>query len=161
MRSRNVICVSLVLVLAIACAGLFLPRVARSQTVSRTATAGAYTITLKVLPAESFEGSHAEMMRDSGADANQMNGPMHPNHHLVAFVKKDGRPVEDAKVAISYRKLSDKTGAWTDLPVVRMHMNGMGLDSTHYGNNVNLPPGKYEVRVTVNGETPVTFQFSL
>jgi uncharacterized protein involved in high-affinity Fe2+ transport len=52
-------------------------------------------------------------------------------------------------------------GAWIDLPVVRMHVKGMGLDSTHYGNNVNLAPGKYKVRVTVNGETPVTFQFSL
>jgi uncharacterized protein involved in high-affinity Fe2+ transport len=69
--------------------------------------------------------------------------------------------VEDAEVAISYRRLSSKMGEWTRLPVVRMHLAGKSLDSTHYGNNVKLDPGSYEARVIVNGKGPAVFLFSL
>lgn len=75
--------------------------------------------------------------------------------------KESGKPVEDAAVEISYRRLSSKVAAWKKLPVVRMHVAGDGLETTHYGNNVDLPSGNYEVRVAVNGKGPVTFRFSL
>jgi hypothetical protein len=52
-------------------------------------------------------------------------------------------------------------GAWTKLPVVRMHMTGKGLKSTHYGNNLKLDAGGYEVRVTVDGSGPAIFRISL
>jgi hypothetical protein len=42
-----------------------------------------------------------------------------------------------------------------------MHVTGHGLATTHYGNNVRLGPGKYEARVTVNGQGPANFRFSL
>jgi uncharacterized protein involved in high-affinity Fe2+ transport len=80
---------------------------------------------------------------------------------VVAFVEKDGTPVKDADVRISYRTLSGNSAPWMDLPVVRMHMAGMSLDSTHYGNNLYIPPGNYEVRVSVNGQGPATFQITL
>jgi hypothetical protein len=72
--------------LALAFGALLLPLVTYAENVSQTAKAGAYTVTLKVLAAESFMGPHAEMMRDSGAQADPVNGPGRPNHHLVVFL---------------------------------------------------------------------------
>lgn len=140
---------------------LLMPLAAQAQKISKTARTGGYSITLKVLPAESFGGPNAEMARDGGAEPNDINGPEHPNHHLVVFVKENGRPVDSAKVFISYRKMSSRNGEWMSLPVVRMHVAGKGLRTTHYGNNVKLTPGKYEARVVVNGGQPALFHFSL
>jgi uncharacterized protein involved in high-affinity Fe2+ transport len=42
-----------------------------------------------------------------------------------------------------------------------MHMAGMGAKGTHFGNNLRLSPGNYEVHVTVNGDGPVAFHFAL
>jgi hypothetical protein len=140
---------------------LLVPGSAHARTVSKTAAAGAYSVTLKVLPAESFRGPKAEMVRDGGAAPDTLKGSEHPNHHLVVFVAKDGQPVESATVSISYRRLSPKKDAWSTLPVVCMHVAGHGLKTAHYGNNVRLAPGSYEVQVTVDGEGPATFRFSL
>ncbi len=139
----------------------FLPGFAEARTISETVEAGGYSVTLKVLPAESFSGPGAEMVRDGGAQPNMLKGPAHPNHHMVAFVAKSGKPVEDARVEIRYRRLSSKRARWITLPVVRMHVAGHGLKTTHYGNNLRLAAGRYEVRVTVNGEGPARFSFSL
>jgi hypothetical protein len=141
--------------------GMILPACAQPQEVSKTETAGKYSITLKVLPAESFSGPKAEMVRDGGAKAVDVNSAEQPNHHLVAFVKDNDKPVQKAKVEISYRESSSSATKWTKLPVVRMHEAGKGLDTTHFGNNVKLAAGSYEVRVTVNGELPAIFQIPL
>ena len=146
------------LTLALALAVFLVPTAVRAQNISQMGHSGPYALALKVLPAESFAGPHAEMAHDGGAAPAQVNGPMHPNHHLVVFIKKDGKPVEDAQVKITYRR---GTGAWQTLPVARMHVVGKGLETTHYGNNVNLAPGKYEVRVSVDGQTHATFRFAL
>ena len=139
--------------------GVIVPACAQAQNVSKTETAGKYSITLKVLPAESFSGPKAEMVRDGGAKAVELNSPEQPNHHLVAFLRENNKPVEKAKVEISYREGS--SGKWTKLPVVQMHEAGKGLDTTHFGNNVKMPPGNYEVQVTVNGGAPAMFQITL
>jgi hypothetical protein len=159
MRTHTPFTLSLIGMLAFGV--LFLPTNLRAENVSQTANAGPYTITLKVLPAESFMGPHAEMMRDGGAKADAMNGAGHPNHHLVAFVNEGDKPVENATVSISYRRLSPKKGSWMKLPVARMHVVGKGSDTTHYGNNVRLEPGSYEARVTVNGTAHASFHFTL
>jgi hypothetical protein len=39
-----------------------------------------------------------------------------------------------------------------------MHVAGKGLGTTHYGNNVDLPAGTYEVRVTGDGSGPASFR---
>jgi len=39
-----------------------------------------------------------------------------------------------------------------------MEASGKGAASTHYGNNVTMPPGRYRVDVTVNGAKTV-FRF--
>ncbi len=138
-----------------------MPACVQAQEVSKTETAGEYSITLKVLSAESFSGPKAEMVRDGGAKAVNVNTSEQPNHHLVAFVTEDNKPVEKAKVEISYRESSSSATKWTKFPVVRMHETGKGLDTTHFGNNVKLAPGSYEVRVSVDGEAPATFQIML
>lgn len=152
----------LVVALALASAAAVLPRGAKAQAISQEGKAGAYAVTLKVLPAEAFVGKDAEMVRDSGAKAITIGGPMHPDHHLVAFIASSGKPVEHARVSISYRRTGTKMPAtkWMKLPVARMHVKGKSLATTHFGNNVRLAPGDYEARVTVNGKSAM-FHFTL
>lgn len=188
MRRRNSVRLSLVAALAVAFVALLAPHSALAQNVSKTAMAGPYSVTLKVLPAEGFMGANAPMVRDGGAKPETVDGPMHPNHHMVVFIKKDDKPVEHARVKIWYRmamkkdmdsgmmgnstksdmgnmgKMSKKMMAkeckWMKLPVVRMHVKGKGLETTHFGNNVMLKPGNYDVKVKVDGKTAM-FHFSL
>jgi hypothetical protein len=127
--------------------------------ISQTQTAGPYTVTLKVLPAESF-GPHGEMTWDAGAKPEQKAGPAHPNHHVVAFVERDGKPVENANVEIAYEPMAPNS-SWRAVPVARMHVSGKSLATTHYGNNVKLEPGSYQARVTVNGSDAATFEFQI
>jgi hypothetical protein len=160
MKNHSILRSSFIAAVTFTFAILLLPRPGHAANISKTATAGPYTLTLKVLPAESFRGTKPEMTRDGGAQPNYVDGPMHPNHHLVVFVKEDGKPVEHARVSISYRRTS-AMGAWKTLPVVRMHETGEGVATTHFGNNVKLAPGSYDARITVDGKGPTTFHFSL
>jgi len=139
----------------------FSVNVAKAQVVSKTKMAGKVSVTMKVLPAETFEGANADMKWDGGAEAVTMNSASKPNHHLVAFLKEGGKPVENASVMISYRELSPKKSNWTSLPVCRMHVAGQGMETTHFGNNLWLGKGEYEARVTVNKNPTVTFHFEL
>jgi hypothetical protein len=151
--------------LALASASVMLPRGVRAQAstqaISETRMAGAFSVTLKVLPAESFAGADAEMTRDGGAPANMVKGPEHPDHHMVAFLTHDGKPVESATVAIRYRRTSPNPTKWMRLPVARMHVAGKGLETTHFGNNVKLSPGDYSVRVSVNRSKPALFHITI
>jgi hypothetical protein len=140
---------------------LLLPSAAQCRAISKTAKLGAFSVTFKVLSAESFTGPKAEMIRDGGAQPVLLRSAEHPNHHVVAFLSEDGKPVESAKVTIRYRRLSPQAGAWTVLPVVQMYVDGKGPKTTHFGNNAKLGPGRYEARVMVDGNGPATFRFSL
>jgi hypothetical protein len=142
--------------------GMFLlPGTGPAHPISETAKDGAYSVTLKVLPAEAFTGPKAEMVADNGASPVELKGMAHPNHHLVVFVTRNGKPVEHADVTIQYRPVSKRGGPWTEMPVVRMHVADKGPETTHYGNNVALKAGKYAAHVTVNEVGPVTFRFTL
>jgi hypothetical protein len=147
--------------LALAAGALALPRPITAQDVSQTVTSGPYTVTLKVLPAESFKGVDAEMTRDGGAMPDTLDSPNPPNHHMVVFVEENGAPVKHATVTIRYKKDGGDVNAWTLLPVMRMHVAGKGAQTTHFGNNVTLQPGTYEARVEVNGSAPIDFAFSV
>jgi hypothetical protein len=171
LRRNSSIRLSFVAALAVAFAVLLVPHFAQAQVVSKTATAGPYSVNLKVLPAEGFMGSMAPMQREGGAMPEAVNGPMHPNHHMVVFIKKDGKPVEHARVKIWYRmamggmmgkSMGDMKGMdkWMTLPVTRMEVRGKGPGTTHFGNNVHLMNGSYEVKVNVNGKTAM-FHFKL
>ncbi len=135
--------------------------IVKAQDISQTKMDGNISVTMKVLPAEGFKGNGAPMKWDGGANPDLVNGPSKPNHHLVAFLKKDGKPVENAKVTIIYRELSPKTSDWTSLPVARMHVAGKGMETTHFGNNLWLENGKYEARISVDKNPSTTFTFAL
>lgn len=134
-----------------------------SSAVTMTKTAGPYRIELQLLPAEPFytqaqyEKEHPEngMLVVGGAMPVRLDAPSHPNHHLIVHVfdKASGKAVTGATVTISYAQGSDSARS---LPIVEMQAIGKGPQSTHYGNNLNLPDGTYEVTVTVNGNA-VTF----
>ncbi len=132
-----------------------------AEGISETAVTGPYTVTLKVLPAESFTGPKAAMTWDAGASAVDLDSAANPNHHVVAFVERDGRPVESATVTIRYRRAEPGMPEWTMLPVARMHVSGKSLATTHYGNNVRLEAGHYTAEVTVDGSEPALFHFNL
>lgn len=159
MRRNNSVRLSLVTALAFAFTALLLPQFVHAQPISKTAMAGKYSLNLKVLPAEAFMGPNQSMVWSGGAKATAVNGPVHPNHHLVVFIKENGAPVEHANVTIRYRMASGM-GKWMTLPVTSMYVKGVGVATTHFGNNVMLEPGSYEVRVTVNHQM-ATFHFTL
>jgi hypothetical protein len=101
------------------------------------------------------------MARDGGAKPVTLGAPANPNHHLVAFIERAGKPVENADVAIVYERKGSASG-WQTLPVARMHVAGKAASTTtHFGNNVKLEPGDYQARVTVNGKDSATFEFRI
>lgn len=129
-------------------AGSFLAScAAQAKPVSQSADVGSYRLTLKILPAEAFAGPHTEMVWDGGAKPYLLTASPRPNHHLVVFVKHNGKPVEDAVIHIRYRMLGKTSSPWQTLPVVRMYVKGKGKTTMHYGNNVQLAPGRYAVAV--------------
>lgn len=151
----------LTLSLAFLAAGLIASNTAEAKNISKTAKAGNVWVTLKVLPAEAFEGAHASMVRDAGATPMLLSHSPRPNHHMVVFLKRDEKPVEKANVTILYKRLVPHKGKWSLLPVVRMHVAGKSLATTHFGNNVKLEPGDYEVIVVVDHNPPADFHFKL
>jgi hypothetical protein len=141
---------------------------ANAADVMRAKTVGAYRVELHVLPAEPFfdkEEVAAKQVKEGmeiegGAPPVMLDAPSHPNHHLVVHVfdRKTRQAVTDATVTMSFASLDRKghaAGAPTEVPVVVMQAIGKGPASTHYGNNVTMPPGHYQVTVAVNGKTAV------
>ncbi len=134
----------------------------------QTKTAGTYRVELHVLPAEPFfskadvaaKNVKEGMVIEGGAAPVAPDADSHPNHHLVVHVfdKPTGKVVSDATVTMSFVALDAKgnpTGTPSDVPVVIMQAVGKGPASTHYGNNVTMPAGRYSVSVTVNGQKAV------
>lgn len=128
--------------------------------------AGPYRIELHVLPAEPFftkrevADKHVKegMQIEGGAAPVAPTADSHPNHHLVVHVfdKQTGKVVTDASVTMSFASFdaNGKTvGVPVTVPVVVMQAIGGGPRSTHYGNNVTMPPGHYTVMVRVNGSS--------
>lgn len=130
----------------------------------QTKIAGSYRIELHVLPAEPFftkdevADKHVKegMQIEGGAAPVAPNADSHPNHHLVVhiFDKQTGKVVTDASVTMTFTPL-DANGKPSvtpvTVPIVVMQAVGSGPQSTHYGNNVTMPAGRYTVMVTVNG----------
>ena len=145
---------------------------AHSGGIMQTRTVAAYRVELHVLSAEPFfskqdvADKHIKegMEIEGGAAPVPPDAGSHPNHHLVVHVfrRRSGAVVTDARVMMSFVAIDAKgktTGASTDVPIVVMQAIGGGPASTHYGNNVTMPPGRYNVVVTVNDKElvfPVT-----
>ena len=61
-----------------------------------------------------------------------------------------GKVVTDADVTIAVT--NSGTQEVQDLPTAKMYGIKEGVPDTHFGNNVDMPPGNYTINVTVNGE---------
>lgn len=144
---------------AFALGGFLSSCAAQAKPVSQSAAIGPYQVTLRVLPAEAFTGAQEEMVWDGGARPDLLDSKSAPNHHLVVFVKKDGKPVENATVHIHYRMLGEAAAPWQTLQVARMYVKDKGRSTMHYGNNVHLAPGRYEAKVQVGNSPAHIFQF--
>jgi len=153
------------------CIAALLPAVAVAANAAdntNTKTVGTYRLELYVLPAEPFftkadvaaKNVKEGMEIEGGAAAVAPDADSHPNHHLVVHVfdQKTGNALTDATVTMSFVALDAKgnpTGAPTAVPVVVMQAVGKGPASTHYGNNVTMPAGSYDVAVMVNDKKTV------
>ena len=137
---------------------------ANAADVMRAKTAGPYRVELHVLPAEPFfskedvAAKHLEegMEIEGGAAPVMPDAASHPNHHLVVHVfdGKTHQALTDATVTLKFTSLGEgpSTAASVEMPVVVMQAIGKGPSSTHYGNNVSMPAGRYNVTVTINGQ---------
>jgi hypothetical protein len=141
---------------------------ANAADVTQTKTVGPYRIELNVYPAEPFftkqevADKHVQngMEIEGGAAPVAMDAASHPNHHLVVHVfdKQGGKAETAASVTMRFEPVDSKgksAGAAQEVPVVIMQAIGKGPQSTHYGNNVTMPAGRYRVTVTVNGKQVV------
>ena len=72
--------------------------------------------------------------------------------HLEVHVYPPGKDaaVTNAKVKIVVTDLATKKAQ--QIAAAKMYGIKEGPSDTHYGNNVDLPPGNYGVEITVNGE---------
>jgi hypothetical protein len=154
--------------LALAAGVLLSPAAAQAQTISETAKVGVYTVTLKVVvpPTNFFNGPNTMTVWKGVAVPSRVLGRM--KCFLFAFITEKGKPVGHASVNITLRKLSPEAGPWTELAVVRWRgfvpvaqSLAETSQTTGFGNHVELLPGHYEARVTVNERGPTTFRFSL
>jgi len=151
--------------LLIAFFGFLATGAANAADARQTKTAGGYRVELHVMAAEPFfskqdvasKNVKEGMEIEGGAMPVAPNAASHPNHHLVVhiFDKDSGKVVADAAVTMNFAPLDSagKSGAPVDVPVVVMQAIGKGPASTHYGNNVSMPAGHYNVAVTVNGQS--------
>ena len=165
MRSfeRALLCAAIVLIFGVVAA-------ARAESMMQRKTVAGYRVELDVLPAEPFfsrqdvADKHIKdgMEIEGGAAPVPPDAASHPNHHLVVHIWRGGAVVTDAKVTMSFVAIDSSgkpSGPPTDVPVVVMQAIGGGAASTHYGNNVTMPPGRYDVVVNVNDKRlvfPVT-----
>ena len=134
-----------------------------AENVMKDTVVGPIKIELHVLPAEPFftadqvkaKKADTGMLIMGGAAPNVPDADPRPNHHLVVhvFKAKTGKAVTDAKVRMTFQPLDNNgnlSGGPADVPIVVMQAIGKGKESTHYGNNVEMPAGSYVVEVSVN-----------
>lgn len=138
---------------------------AKADSSMQRRTVGPYRVELHVLPAEPFftkddvanKNVKSGMQIEGGAAPVALDADSRPNHHLVVhiFRRRSRTVVTDATVTMSFVAVDDKgkpTGKVVDVPVVVMQAIGGGPASTHYGNNVTMPPGPYQVVVNVDNK---------
>jgi hypothetical protein len=155
-------------VLALSPGLLLSPAAAQAQVIRETEKVGDYSITLKVMvpPPDIFDGPDAMAVCEGVAQPNRVSGCM--SCQLTVFIEENGKPIDHARVNISYRRLSPKSGPWTEMFVKRFWVGPPGAQifaktaqTTHFGNQVELPAGRYDALVTVDGNGPAAFHFSL
>lgn len=141
---------------------------AEARNIMKTATKGGIKIELHILPAEPFYTADEVnsnkvkegMLIISGAKPLSIDSDMHPNRHLVVHIydPKSGKAITTAAVSISFQKINAKgkpAGNTINVPIVIMQAIGKGVESTHYGNNVVMPAGSYQINIAANGNKVV------
>lgn len=141
---------------------------AEAGDIMQVRTIGGLRIELHVLPAEPFFTAAevkagqvaAGMLIVGGAKPYAPDAAPRPNHHLVVHVVRaqTGMAVLNAEVRMQYQRVDAQErpdGPVVTVPVVVMQAIGRGEQSTHYGNNVLLPAGRYAATVMVNGNKAV------
>jgi hypothetical protein len=128
------------------------------------ATAGPYTLTLGIGPAERMltpaeaKRTHArtgEVMLDGMMNAPMAMSGMQRHVEVHVFRRSMGMTmaVSNAHVQLQIRKPG---GSTQTVSVMRMYGVKEGMKDLHYGANVSLSGGSYTVYVRVNGH-PATF----
>jgi hypothetical protein len=138
---------------------------AGTKNIVRTTVVDDMRIELTILPAEPFFTSDEVAQKNvkegmliiGGAEPLSPEADMHPSHHLVVHVldAKTGKAITAANVTMSFQHLDAKRkpiGESVNVPVVIMQAIGKGTESTHYGNNVVMPPGFYSINLAVDGK---------
>jgi 5-hydroxyisourate hydrolase-like protein (transthyretin family) len=134
--------------------------------VEQSKVAGLYRIVLVLLPTEPFVTAR-QLRKNKDATGMLIVGggvPVlphdrtHPNHHLVVHVfdEASGKAVTGAHVKLTFVAEAAR-GVVERMQVVEMQAAGKGPQSTHYGNNLRIKPGTYDVTVTVNARATATF----
>ena len=159
-------CLSLVLCSAIMCSG-GASRAAMNPTgatVHQTIMAGPYKVVLMIGPLEQMcTQARVKQRRARCSEVmvhgtmvmggmGGMQGPM-PNHHLEVHVydARSGKTITTAMVAITIRTATGKLVQ--KLPIATMYGIQVGMSDFHYGNNVALTNGSYEVVTQVQATT--------
>jgi hypothetical protein len=87
------------------------------------------------------------MMSMIGASVNKAD-IRHLEIHVYAL--DGGKVVTDAAVTIAVTDTGTQKSE--DVPPAKMYGIKEGVPDTHFGNNVDMPPGNYTIDVTVDGE---------
>jgi len=151
---------------AVVALGVFAKSPEAKPGTEHTQVVGQYRFELEVLPPEPFytktqvESEHIKkgMLVIRGAAPVQPGANSHPDHHLVVhlFDEASGKAVTGAQVTMRYQRLTqdgEPAGPATRVPVTEMQVIGKGPSTTHYGNNVTLPSGSYQVTIEANNTT--------
>ena len=117
-----------------------------------------YRLVLGVGPAEPMysQADAAKTHPTSGMIVTGGQMPMSAmtmnTRHVVVHVYSlaTGNVVTTATCTITL--VNRGTGMRTAVPIVTMYSAEQGQSSWHYGNNVTMPPGAYDITVTANGE---------
>jgi len=146
--------------------------------VTQQKVAGPYRVQLRIGPTEMMgmhmaKGAGERMLggknstcRSGGHSAMPTMPSSHAmctkvcNHHVEVhiYTKRTGQVVTHARVTISMRDAAKHMTIM--LPIMTMVGMHAAMSDYHYGNNVYAGPGRYTVKVTVNG-TAATFSVDL
>ncbi len=127
---------------------------------SETQTAH-YRLALQIGPTEKMVSladvaakhpTDGEVMVGGKMSSMDMSMGMADTRHLEihVYALDGGKVVTDADVAIALT--NSDTKKVEDVPSAKMYGIKEGPSDTHFGNNVSMPPGPYNVGVSVNGE---------
>ncbi len=165
---------SLVAALSLGAAlSLFTGAFAAPMIVTKQKVVGPYRIQLRIGPTETMgmhmaKGSGERML--NGKNSTCRNGghaamPTMPSHHAMGvkvcnhhveahiFNKRTGQVVTHARVTISMRDAAKHMTIM--LPIMTMVGMHAAMSDYHYGNNVYAGPGRYTVKVMVNGTAAI------